>query len=352
MTDLYVLAATAFAVTLGSTPLVRRLSWKLNLLDRPTDGPHKSHLEAIPYGGGVAIACGLLASGVVVPFAETAGSLVVAGLVILILGLVDDWRGSPPLIRLLLQLLVAAGISFLVPACRFPLAESILPVQLAATALFITAVTNAFNFLDNMDGLAAGLGSIVLLFLGIYAVEIGYDALAFLCVGLAAALAGFLVFNFPPARIFMGDAGGLFIGFVVGTTTVALIRQAHLEPAIEFEFLQLTPLLTLTVPFYDFFSVIAIRLCHRSFPWIGDHNHISHRLVRCGMSRRTAVLTIYAFAVLTSLPILFVGAAPYTAQWILGGLVPGLAVSIAAVEISCTQLGSRSGDIRSKADTP
>ena len=341
MSELYLLAATAFAVTLGSTPLARRVACKLNLLDRPTDGPHKSHLDAIPYGGGVAIACGVLASGVVVPFAGAASSLVVAGLVIMILGLVDDWRGSPPLIRLLLQLLIAAAISFLVPACRFPFAESNLPVQVASTALFITAVTNAFNFLDNMDGLAAGLGAIVLLFLGIYAVEIGQDSAACLCVGLAAALAGFLVFNFPPAKIFMGDAGGLFIGFIVGAVSVALVRQTNLSRTIEFEFFHVAPLLTLTVPLYDFLSVIAIRLLHRNFPWIGDHNHVSHRLVRCGMSRRSAVMTIYGFAVVTSLPILFIASAPHPAQWILLILAPGLAVSIAAVEI-----------IRSKGETP
>ena len=344
------LAATAFAVTLGSTLVVRRLAWKLNLLDRPTDGPHKSHLEAIPYGGGVAIACGLLASGAVVPFAEPASSLVVAGLVIMVLGLVDDWRGSPPFIRLLLQLFVAAGISFLVPACRFPFAESILPVQVASTALFITAVTNAFNFLDNMDGLAAGLGAIVLLFLGIYAVEIGQSSAACLCIGLAASLVGFLVFNFPPAKIFMGDAGGLSIGFIVGAVSVALVRP--LGHTIEFEFFHLAPLLILTVPLYDFVSVIAIRLYHRNVPWIGDHNHVSHRLVRCGMSRRSAVLTIYGFAVVTSLPILFIAAAPPPAQWILLISAPGLAVSIAAVEISRSQLRSRSRNIHSKGETP
>ena len=338
-------AAAAFLVTLGATPLVRRLAWCLNLLDRPDDAPHKSHQEAIPYGGGVAIACGLLASGVIAPFAEAERFLVVAGLVILILGLLDDWRGSPALLRFLLQLVIAAGLSFVVPAFRLPLADSMLPVQVGSTALFITAVTNAFNFLDNMDGLAAGLGSIVLLFLGIYSVEIGYDSLAFLCAGLAAALAGFLVFNFPPARIFMGDAGGLFIGFVVGTTAVALIRQAHLGRAIEFEFLHLAPLLPLTVALYDFVSVIVIRLHHRSFPWIGDHNHISHRLVRCGLSRRSAVVAICGAALLTCLPILFIAAVPYPAKWILLLLAPGFAVSTAAVEISLGRTCQRGSSI-------
>ena len=332
----------AFAVTLGSTPLVRRAAWKLNLLDRPADGPHKSHLDAIPYGGGVAIACGLLASGVVVPFAGGTGSLVVAGLVIMMLGLVDDWRGSPPLIRLLLQLLAAAAISFFVPECRFPLAESIPSVQVAVTALFITVITNAFNFLDNMDGLAAGLGAIVLLFLGIYAVGSGQDSFAGLCVGLAAALAGFLVFNFPPARIFMGDAGGLLIGFIGGAVAVVLVRQTGPGHATGYELLHLAPLVTLTVPLYDFVSVIAIRLHRGSLPWTGDHNHVSHRLVRRGLTRRTAVIAIYGFAVVTSLPILFLGAAPPAAQWILLALGPGLAVAIAAVEIGLA-LRPRSG---------
>ena len=332
--ELTALAVSAFIVTLGATPVMGRLAWWLDLLDRPTDAPHKSHQEAIPYGGGVAIACGLLASGIVAPFAEIVSALVAAGLAILLLGLLDDWRGSPPLLRFILQLVIATGISFLVPAFRLPLADSMLSIQVGSTALFITAVTNAFNFLDNMDGLAAGLGSIVLLFLGIYAMEIGYDSLAFLSVALAAALAGFLVFNFPPARIFMGDAGGLFVGFVVGTITVALIRQAHLVQAVEFELLHLTPRLTLTVALYDFVSVIVIRLRHRSFPWIGDHNHISHRLVRCGLSRRSAVVAIYGVALLTCLPLLFIAVAPYPTKWILLLLAPGFAVSTAAIELN------------------
>lgn len=147
--------------------------------------------------------------------------------------------------------------------------------------IFITVVTNVFNFLDNMDGLAAGLGSIVLFLLALFVVEMQLYMLAKFGIGLAVALIGFLVFNFPPVKIFLGDVGGLMVGFVVGVISVAMLHGA-VAASIETDLKpqHLAPLVSLVVPLYDLVSVIVIRLHRRAYPWVGDHNHISYRLVR------------------------------------------------------------------------
>jgi UDP-GlcNAc:undecaprenyl-phosphate GlcNAc-1-phosphate transferase len=124
-------------------------------------------------------------------------------------------------------------------------------------------------------------------------------ALATFCLVLFGALCGFLLYNLPPATIFMGDAGGLFLGYSVAAIAV-LLSQTYAEATL-FAAHQLASLLVLAVPVYDFASVNLIRIRTGSKPWIGDKNHISHRLVRLGLSRRGAVLAIYLVTTLTGL---------------------------------------------------
>ena len=329
--------ATSFVTTLIATPIVGRLARKLDLLDRPSDAPHKSHLEAIPYGGGPAVFCGFAVVGTLLSTSDFANSLLAASAAILILGLYDDWRNSPPLVRFLIQIGLSCWIATSLPTCKLPFVESMPALQVGITAIFITAVTNAFNFLDNMDGLAAGLGSIVLFVLALFAVEMQLYMLAKLGIGLAAALTGFLVFNFPPAKIFLGDAGGLMVGFVVGVISVAMLHGAAAAPIeTDLKPQHLAPLVPLVVPLYDLVSDIVIRLHRRAYPWVGDHNHISHRLVRQGMSRRGAVLAIYLISFLTSAPILLLGFLPPVSGWILVLFAPAIALGIAVLEISRT----------------
>lgn len=319
----------ALLVTALLIPPIKHLAWRVNLVDHPAAGAHKSHHHPTPYGGGVAIFLGLgltLAGGQCwLPGLLSGDSLLLVGggAALLLLGLLDDWRGLPPLPRFALQFLVAGALVALCPQYRLPVLSQHPPLATALSAVWLAAMANAFNFLDNMDGLSGGLGAIALLVLGIMGLGAGHLSAAFVALALSGATAGFLCYNFPPASIFMGDAGGLFLGFVAGGLSAQL---SHQRPEDAFF---LAPLLVLLVPAYDLSSVVLIRLCRRLPPWRGDHNHLSHRLVRLGCSRRGAVLVIYALTLAAGLGAL--GALRTGNVWLLLPL-PLLALAGAGLE--------------------
>jgi UDP-GlcNAc:undecaprenyl-phosphate GlcNAc-1-phosphate transferase len=169
------------------------------------------------------------------------------------------------------------------------------------TVLWITAITNAFNFLDNMDGLSAGVAAVCTTAFLVTALSIQQWFVAATLALLLGALLGFLVFNFPPAKIFMGDSGSLLIGFVLGVLTV---RTTYLRPGQNFAagwYSIFAPVIVLALPLYDLIVVSIIRLARGKSPFVGDTNHFSHRLVARGMSRRTAVLCLYLITACTSI---------------------------------------------------
>lgn len=316
-----------------AVPPVKRLAWYCNMVDRPEAGVHKSHEQPTPYGGAIAIACGLfLTLGVALPYGlpllsdyalqsnifwlvnlvrvgsdfvqadSDLWTVLLGGCALLLAGFIDDWRSLLPLTRLLAQLGIIAIVVFAAPACRLALFPDAPYLNIGLTVLWIGVMTNSFNFLDNMDGLSAGIAAIALVILSFMALLLRDFALATLCLVLFGALCGFLLYNLPPATIFMGDAGGLFLGFC--TSAAATILSKSYAEATLYGPYQLAPLLVLAVPVYDFASINLIRIRNGARPWIGDKNHISHRLVRAGLSRRGAVLTIYALTGLTALPAL------------------------------------------------
>lgn len=329
MEPLLTLSGAALLATALLIPPIKHLAWRVNLVDRPAAGTHKAHHHPTPYGGGVAIflGLGLALSAGQCWFPELLSResllLVGGGAILLILGLLDDWRGLSPLPRFALQFLVAGALVITCPQYRLPVLASHPPLANALSIIWLVAMTNAFNFLDNMDGLSGGLAAITLLVLGVMGLETGHLSAAFVALALSGAAAGFLCYNFPPASIFMGDAGGLFLGLVAG----GLGAQLSHEPPGDLLFL--APLLVLLVPAYDLSSVVLIRLCRRLPPWRGDHNHLSHRLVRLGLSRRGAVLAIYALALAAALAAL--GALGLENTWLLLPL-PLLALAGAALE--------------------
>ena len=305
------------------TLLAMRVARRLDFVDHP--GGHKSHERATPYGGGSAIFLAgwlpttlLLAVAMAVPsqwiaqvFGETiepyVGGLreralptliiLVGGVVLHLLGLIDDVRplGAPA------KLGVMALVGLLVSvAGGVRIAEFMGPVaSILLTTAWIVVVTNAFNFLDNMDGLSAGVACVCTVFLiicGVMAGQVLVPGLA--CIFLGAML-GFLVFNFPRARVFMGDAGSLLIGYMLAV--VAILTSYYDSGTGRPPFALAMPLVVLAVPLYDFTSVVVIRLAEGRNPLRGDQRHFSHRLVERGLSRRFAVLTIYLAAAATGL---------------------------------------------------
>ena len=220
-----------------------------------------------------------------------------------VLGLADDRRALGPYLKLGVQL--AAIAAFVVGSDsrvltfadgwglgRWP--------SWIVTVVWIGAITNAFNFLDNMDGLSAGVGAVCTAAFLVAAVTIQQWFVAATLAMLLGSLLGFLCFNFAPASIFMGDSGSLLIGLLLGVLTVRTTYIPRGERWADGWYAVFAPVVVLAVPLYDLIVVSAIRLGRGRSPFVGDTNHFSHRLVARGMSRRTAVLCLYLVTAATS----------------------------------------------------
>lgn len=277
-----------FLVTLLATPLAARLAVRLGLVDLP--GPNKTHVDPTPYLGGAAVATGLGVLGVVAAGGSAQiATILVAAIAIGVLGLMDDARGLQPPIKLTVE--AAAAIALYVTGSGGGVFAT--PVlDLPLTILWVVVVTNAFNLLDNMDGLAPGVAAMsALAFFGISA----YDQ-HFLVASLAAAVAGaslgFLRHNFPPARVFLGDAGSLLVGFLlaaIGLNLDLIGQSGVIRVAV--------PILALMVPLFDTTLVVIARLRDRRPLFRGGTDHTSHRLAARGLSHaQVAILAIAAQA--------------------------------------------------------
>jgi len=325
---LLALLGLSFLISWFATRFLRWFCPRIGFVDKP--GGRKIHRNPKPLGGGVGIVLGfalpLIAALIAVHFLQPppdqpgvpwhaywsgigdetslAVGILVSALVLHGMGLLDDRKALGPFVKLIVQLAVAAILvvgknmrilTFLDHALGLGPAPSII-----VTILWIVAITNAFNFLDNMDGLSAGVAAVCAsaFFIATLSIHAWFVAAA-LALLLGATL-GFLYFNFPPATIFMGDAGSLVIGFLLGVLSV---RATYLPPGVSLEnswWSIFAPVIVLALPLYDLVVVSIIRLSRGKSPFVGDTNHFSHRLVARGMSRRTAVLCLYLVAAATS----------------------------------------------------
>jgi UDP-GlcNAc:undecaprenyl-phosphate GlcNAc-1-phosphate transferase len=213
----------------------------------------------------------------------------------MIIGWIDDAKDLPPLTKLIGQavfgtILVMGGIS----------ATIFIPYRVVAgivTVFWIVTVVNAFNFLDNMDGLCAGVALVAGAIFTAVAVQTGQLFVAAMLLAYMGTLAGFLIFNFHPASIFMGDAGSFFVGFTIAALTVVFTFTEQTKSVYAI----LTPLLILALPVFDMAYVLFLRLRSGNVLYVGDHSHVSHRLVDLGMTPKTSVLTIYLMTFCTGL---------------------------------------------------
>jgi UDP-GlcNAc:undecaprenyl-phosphate GlcNAc-1-phosphate transferase len=214
-----------------------------------------------------------------------------------ILGIIDDRKALGPWIKLVVQTIVCSIIVIWFDVRILTAAGP--AISCIVTIIWLVLITNSFNFLDNMDGLSAGVAVICAIALLGASAGIGQIFVsAWLCL-LIGSLLGFLIWNFPPAKIFMGDAGSLVIGYMMAVlsclTTYVHWGQPHYMYGV------LVPVVLLAMPLYDTISVIIIRLREGRNPLVGDRHHFSHRLVRRGMSVRATVLTIYLVAAATAM---------------------------------------------------
>ncbi len=301
------LVAVAFILGIVFTAIARRIAPRFSLVDKP--GGRKAHKAPTPMGGGVAIWLTLIATLGLAALAawlgrplapgwlreyidgawSKAGSLaLVLGLAtaIMLMGLADDRFGLGWKPRLAVQFGLAAV--FVAMGDRATLFQSAPWVGWVVTVVWIVGLTNSFNFLDNMDALAASVGLIAALLFAGAQVAVGSLFVPGVLLVLVGALAGFLVHNRPPARIFMGDAGSNLLGFLLGCLTVAgtFTREGYSPFGV------VAPVLVMAVPLYDTASVILIRLREGRSPFQPDRCHFSHRLVDRGLTPPRAVATI------------------------------------------------------------
>jgi UDP-GlcNAc:undecaprenyl-phosphate GlcNAc-1-phosphate transferase len=304
--------AGAFLTTLLGMPLWRRWCERTGLVDDP--GHRKIHDSPIPLAGGFAVLTGILlplvagavclklgfvtisSTGLIIHgINRRAVELAVLGLgaiVITVLGWLDDKHELKPLAKFLGQLLVALAVA---AACkRITLFVHSDLFSYSITVLWLLTVMNAFNFIDNMNGLCGGLGAIGAFWFALIAARNGEYLVGLMGFLMGGALLGFLPYNFPKARVFLGDAGSHLVGYLLAVMAVLphfYTRQNPHPLAV------LSPLFVLAIPLIDLAQVTAFRTWNRKPFWLGDTNHLSHRLVRAGFRREQAVLILWLGAV-------------------------------------------------------
>ncbi len=298
------------AVSWLLTFLLIRWAPRLGLVDYPSE--RKVHTQPMPRAGGLAIFAAVFLATLPPSLSSRFPFFLVRWLLaasIMVLGLLDDLRSLPLQVRLAIQFAVSLlAAAFCLPPCTF--------LDRAAAVVWIAGLINAFNMLDNMDALSGGVAWIAAGFLAVVAWLAATPTVDewMLFVALMGALAGFLWFNRPPARIFMGDAGSTFLGFTIGLGSVQVILRED-----EIPWLWFVPPCILAVPCYDLLSVVLLRLSQGSSPFHPDKQHLSHRLVGRGLSNWTAVRVIYLLALAS-------GASGVILYAVRDGMIAGLIV--------------------------
>lgn len=333
MQTLITTGAIAFLAVVAMTPVAASVARRVGLIDHPK--ADRAHSRATPYLGGVAILLGILVALAFVPRAiaqvaprtNLAADFVGRQLAVLLagtlamglIGLLDDWRPALPRWRILAEVLAAgavaaAGIEVRISQWR--------PLNIAITIVWIVGITNATNLLDHMDGLASGAVAIAAAGTAFLAVDLGQDLVALVAIALCAASLGFLVHNRPPARIFMGDAGALSLGFLLATT-VAKLELGEPGPVRVSVILLLCGLGVL-----DTVLVVVSRVSRRISPFTGGTDHSSHRLVRRGLRRSRAVLVMHGLGAVLVVAAILIHRVPGLAA-VLVGLVTLVMVAAA-----------------------
>jgi UDP-GlcNAc:undecaprenyl-phosphate GlcNAc-1-phosphate transferase len=323
-----VVFAVAAAAAAALTPFAAWLGRRLGLVDRP--GGRRAHRGEVPRIGGLALFLAfMIALGVGqafhIPTADPNESrrflgLILGSLWMFLVGLADDRWDLSPLVQFGAQL-VAGGIAIatliFIERVNNPLTDEVLvfpPVLVGLLTLFwVTGMINTVNWLDGLDGLAAGVGAILCIVLAVHMHRTGQPSVAILPLALLGATVGFLPYNFHPARVFMGSTGAFFLGYALAA--LGIIAGARVA----------TVLLVMGVPIVDVAWQILNRLRHRRSPAQADRGHLHYRLLDLGLSQRTIVLAYWAFCGLFGLLALSISSRLYKliALLTLGGLTAG-----------------------------
>jgi UDP-GlcNAc:undecaprenyl-phosphate/decaprenyl-phosphate GlcNAc-1-phosphate transferase len=311
----------ALTITAFSTPWVRRLAIYLGFVDAPAQ--RKLHSTPMPLMGGMAIFGGAIVAVLLLyegsPPPQVFGILLAAGVVALA-GLLDDRYGLRARFKLAAQVLGFVILAYFGVTARLPETVPLL-LNYAITLVWLVGITNAINFLDNMDGLSAGISGVMAAFI----LLLGAINEQFLVTAVAAALLGsslaFLRFNFKPAQIFMGDVGSMFLGFLLAV----LAMQLRFPSTSQFV-TWMVPVFIMGLPIFDMTLVVVSRLRRGVSPNTPGKDHISHRLVEMGFSQREAVLILYLITGAFGLVAIFITQATLMEGYAIGAVTAVLAL--------------------------
>ncbi len=308
----------ALFVTGMSTPWVRRAAIWFGFVDAPAQ--RKLHSSPMPLMGGVAIFVGAMLA--VLLFARQlppqVTAVLLASSVVALVGLIDDRRNLPAWVKIAGQFVGFIILAYWGVRVRLPIP---LWMNYAVTFVWLAGISNAINFLDNMDGLSAGISGVAAAFILLMGLQNGQFLVSALAAAVLGACLGFLRYNFKPAQIFMGDAGALFLGFLLAVLGLELSFPDNSNFVT-----WMVPVFILGLPIFDTTLVTISRIRRGVSPNTAGKDHTSHRLVAMGFSQREAVLILYLFAGMFGLVALFISEAT-----VLEGYAMGTAVAIVAL---------------------
>ena len=301
------------------TPIVRRIAIRLDVVDSPSEG-HKTHKHPVPYLGGVAIIIGVCAvTYTSILISGATDSLALATTVLLpavllgLVGLIDDIKKLAPWPRFIVQNGIGLLITLILIATETLGSPSgNIFFDVVVTIFWIVGISNAINFFDNVDGGASGAVAIASFFLFLLALQGGQFFIAALSIVLSGATIGFLLWNKPPARIYMGDAGSLFLGLLISTLAIRF-NPSPIYLSASFAI----PILILAVPILDTSVAVLSRVRRGLSPFQGGQDHLSHRLMRSGMSKHQAVVSLWLMSLFFSAIATAISYAPFTMERVL-----------------------------------
>lgn len=288
----------ALLISFVSTPVVRKLAIKIGAVDVPKDD-RRVHKEAMPFLGGIAIfAAVVIAVLIFLPLDRSTFSILMGGTLIVMSGILDDLRDLSPKKKLIFQLgagiiLILGGIKIDFVTNPFTNDSSLIFLKwmsIPITLFWVVGITNTLNLIDGLDGLAAGVAMISSISLMLVANKFGYTEITILSAIVAGSCLGFLPFNFNPAKIFMGDTGALFLGFMLAAISIEGVMKSVATIAV------VVPILILGVPIFDTTFAIFRRLLNGQSIMAADKGHLHHRLLNRGFSQKKTVLILYGIS--------------------------------------------------------
>ena len=295
---------TAMVVALIATPVVKSLAFKVGAVDVPKDN-RRMHDHPIPRMGGLAIFFGFILSVLLyVEMTPQLRGMLLGGVIIVVLGIFDDIYALGAKFKLVIQIvaaLVAVLSGNVIQILSNPNVLSPNPwwdlgwLSYPATVLWIVAITNAVNLIDGLDGLACGVSTISSMTLLVIALVVSEADVAILMAALAGGCLGFLPYNMNPAKIFMGDTGSTFLGFILATVSIEGLFKSY--AIISFA----VPFLMLGLPIFDTCFAILRRVSHGQSPMAPDRGHIHHRLIDMGFNQKQAVAVLYVISAILGL---------------------------------------------------